>query len=220
MRRRCRQTFTRIDAAVSIESLKGQRVLDIGCDTGTFLRAAAETYAIVPVGIDVNARAVAVALECGVEAYHTDLDSAPAALAEFPLVTAIDLVEHVPYPADFLRQLAERLQPGGVAYLETPNIGSLVYRVGTLLGTLTGGRPVALLERLFPPQHVQYFTEKGFAMLAGRAGLEVVDLQRRVLPFADLATSLPVRLGLAGLQLVDRLAGTEILLCALLRRPT
>jgi SAM-dependent methyltransferase len=220
MRRRCRQTFERVGAAVALGALRGRRVLDVGCDTGAFLRAAAEAYGIEPVGIDVNARAVAVARGCGVEAYHTDLESLDPELDNFEVITAIDLIEHVPDPARFLRQLGGRLAPGGVAYLETPHIRSLVYGVGRLLGALTGGRPRGLIDRLFPPQHVQYFTAEGFAFLAARAGLEVVHLGRRALPFSDLMTSLPVRVGLSGLQLLDRLAGREILLCALLRRPT
>src|SRR5207244_4713047 len=118
-----------------------------------------------------------------------------------------------------LRQMRDRLAPGGVAYLETPNIRSLVYRAGRLLHRLTGGRPRPVFTRLFPPQHVQYFTERGFRVLAEAAGLEVVWLDKRVLPFADLATAVTVALALSVLQAFDRLFGTPILLCAVVRRP-
>jgi 2-polyprenyl-3-methyl-5-hydroxy-6-metoxy-1,4-benzoquinol methylase len=219
VRRRCRLAFEHITAVVPAERLRGRRLLDVGCDTGALLRAAQELYGVVPVGLDIASRAVAEARASGVEAYCCDLEAAPSQVRNMPVITAIDLVEHVVDPEGFLRQVRARLAPGGVAYLETPNIRSLVYRTGRLLHRLTGGRPRPTFERLFPAQHVQYFTERGFAVLAEKAGLEVARLDKRVLPRADLATSRVVGLGLTALQLLDRVFGTPILLCAVLRRP-
>jgi SAM-dependent methyltransferase len=218
-RRRCRLAFDRLGAVVPLERLRGRRMLDVGCDTGALLRAAAELYGVVPVGVDVASRSVEEARTNGVEAYCCELAAAPGHLSGLDVITAVDLVEHVVDPEGFLREVRDRLAPGGVAYLETPNIRSLVYRTGRLLHRLTGGRPRPTFERLFPPQHVQYFSERGFALLAEMAGLEVARLDKRVLPRADLATSLLVGLGLSALQGLDRLFGTPILLCAVARRP-
>ena len=219
IRRRCRLIFDHLSAVVPTERLRGRRLLDVGCDTGALLRAASELYGVVPVGIDVASRAIEETRRSGVEAYCCDLGSAPDHVRELDVITAIDLVEHVPNPEEFLRQVRDRLAPGGVAYLETPNIRSLVYRAGRLLHRLTGGWPRSIFARLFPPQHVQYFTERGFRLLAEAASLEVVRLDKRVLPLADLATAVPVGLGLSLLQGLDRLFGTPILLCAVVRRP-
>src|SRR6516165_8594983 len=52
--RRCRGVFQRL--AVDLASLPGERVLDIGCDTGTFLVAARDEFGIAPVGLDVAVR--------------------------------------------------------------------------------------------------------------------------------------------------------------------
>jgi 2-polyprenyl-3-methyl-5-hydroxy-6-metoxy-1,4-benzoquinol methylase len=217
--RRCRETFTRIGAGVNLESLRGERLLDVGCDTGFFLASAAEQFGIVPVGIDVSSHAVQEAAKKGIEAYHADLATAPNPLKDFTVITAIDLIEHVAEPRAFLRQIFARLRPGGVAYLETPNICSTVYLVGRLLCSVTGGRPRGTFERLFPPQHAQHFTCASFSALARECGFEVVQLDTRVLPFDDIHTSLPVRIGMAGLQLLDSLTCGKILICALLRRP-
>jgi 2-polyprenyl-3-methyl-5-hydroxy-6-metoxy-1,4-benzoquinol methylase len=219
LRRRCRQVFRLIGEVIPEEDLRGERLLDVGCDTGAFLLAARQLYGIVPVGVDVAQRAVAIARKQGVEAYDRDLGSAPTQLRGFRVITAIDLIEHVSDPRQFLQQIHDRLRPGGVAYLETPNISSLVYRTGCVLCKLTNGHPRRTFERLFPPQHVQYFTENGFASMARRSALELVHLGKRPLAFADLATSLGVAVGIGGLQMLDRLMGTQILLCALLRRP-
>jgi SAM-dependent methyltransferase len=217
--RRCRNVFSYIAAALDPASLRGQRLLDIGCDTGNFLMAAQQEFGIVPVGIDVAARAVRVARQQGVEAHRAAIEDAPAELTGFLTATAIDLIEHVPDPAAFLRQVRDRIRPGGALYLETPNIRSLVYRFGRALFGRTGHRLAGLKERLFPPQHIQYFTPESLGRLAQRTGYEVVRLNCRVLPSSDIAASLGARLAIGALQACDRLLGSEILVCAVLRRP-
>lgn len=217
--RRCRNVFAKLDRASSAAALRGQRMLDVGCDTGVFLQAAAQEFGVVPVGIDTASRAIATAQRQGIEAHLTRLESAPDHLRDFPAITAIDVVEHVTDPAGFLRGIRKRLRPGGVTYLETPNIRSTVYSIGRGLSTLTQGRPKRLIERLFPPQHVQYFTPSSFAALARAAGFEIVSIDTRVLPWDDIAAALPVRAALAALQVLDRLMGAGILICAVLRRP-
>ena len=217
--RRCRNVFARLALGTNIEALRGQRMLDAGCDTGAFLQAAAQEFGVVPVGIDTASRAIAAAQQQGIEAHLTRLESAPDDLRDFPVITAIDVVEHVADPASFLLQIRKRLRSGGVAYLETPNIRSTVYRIGRGISSLTRGRPEQVIERLFPPQHVQYFTPSSFATLARTARFEVVSIDTRVLPWDDIAADLPVRAALAVIQSLDRLMGAGILICAVLRRP-
>jgi SAM-dependent methyltransferase len=218
-RKRCRGVFGSLSAAIDVASLRGERLLDIGCDTGVFLKAAKEEFGIIPVGVDVAARAVEEAQRDGIEAYQARLEEAPAELSGFAAATAIDLVEHVADPAAFLREARGRLRPGGLIYVETPNIRSAVYRFGRMLGGLTGGRPAGLLERLFPPQHIQYFTPNSFGDMATRSGLEVVTLSTRVLPRSHISVSPAALAPIALLQGLDRLLRTEILVCAVLRRP-
>lgn len=217
--RRCRGIFARLESEINIAALRGQRLLDVGCDTGGFLQAATQEFGIVPIGIDAASRAVAAARQQGIEAYLTPIERAPEHLKDFRLITVIDLIEHVIDPTGFLREIRERLRPGGLVYLETPNIQSAVYRIGGGLGRLTGRRPTAILERLFPPQHVQYFTVTSLAGLARAVGLEVVRIGTRVLPWRDVAASLPVRAAISAIQLLDRWTGAWILIWATLRRP-
>lgn len=217
--RRCREAFARIGSGVNIESLRGERLLDVGCDTGSFLTSAAKQFGVVPIGIDVSLQAVQEAARKGIEAYLADIASAPRHLRGLPVITAIDLIEHVVDPRDFLRHVLLKLRSGGVAYLETPNIRSVIYRIGSLLCSVARGRPRATFERLFPPHHLQYFSRAGFLSLAEDCGFEVVRLDGRPLKFSDVATSLPIRLSITGLQLLDWLIGDAILICAVLRKP-
>jgi len=219
LEKRCRGVFTQLGSAIDLITLRGQRLLDIGCDTGAFLDCAARHLGIVPVGVDVAARAVAGAASLGIEGYQTSIERAPTHLRDFPVITAIDLIEHVNDPSILLQEIRSRLRPGGVAYLETPNIRSAVYCIGRVLCRMTRGWPPSLFNRLFPPQHIQYFTADGLAALASSSGFEVVQIKSRVLSWSDIAASWPVRASMAALQACDRLTGNRILLCATLRRP-
>ena len=218
-RRRCRDVFARLSQALDLSALRGEPLLDVGSDTGTFLKMAQEELGIVPVGVDISRRAVEASRKLGVEAYCSAIETAPGELAGFRAITAIDLIEHVPDPAAFLRGIWQRLRPGGVADLETPNIRSLVYRFGQALSNLTGARPAGLIQRLFPPQHVQYFTPSSLRCLAERAGFQVVQLLSRRLPLSDIGASIVPLLAMAALQTGDRFLGTQILLCLTIRRP-
>ena len=215
---RCREIFTRVSYGVNLASLRGQCVLDVGCDTGTFIASAARQFGIVPTGIDVSGQAVRVAKSHGVDAYCCDLVNAPAHLRELPLITVIDLIEHLIDPVCFLEQARSRLRPRGLLYMETPNPASTIYGLGSFLSRLSNGRPAALLERLFPPHHVEYFTASSLSDLARRQGLDLAWIGSRVLPPRDLAVSLPLRVGITALQGLDVMLNRRILLCALLRK--
>jgi len=217
IRQRCAAIGRRLGAE-TVASLRGRKHLDIGCDTGGLLAAAAELFATQAVGIDVAARAVTLAHEAGIEAYHSDLAGVPT-LRGFGLVTIVDVLEHVTDPISFMRDVESRIEPGGWCYLETPNIGSSVYQAGRLIATMTAGRPAWLCQRLFLPEHVQYLSEKGIRHLAAMSGLQVQSAGHRALGSADINTAWPVQQAISALQLFDRMRGSEILHWAVLQKP-
>jgi 2-polyprenyl-3-methyl-5-hydroxy-6-metoxy-1,4-benzoquinol methylase len=199
-------------------ALRGRKHLDIGCDTGSLLEAAARLFGTCPTGIDVSGRAVALAREAGIEAHRSDLSGVPQ-LRGFSLVTIVDVLEHVAEPQSFMRDVERCMEPGGYCYIETPNLSSSIYRIGRVLTSLTGARPAWICQRLFLPEHVQYVSAAGIRHLATAAQLRVQELGRRCLSTADINTVLPVKLAAAGLQTLDRAFGTELLHWAVLRKP-
>ena len=217
--RRCAAIFARIGEHVDLGSLRGQRVLDVGCDDGQFVSSAARQFGICPVGVDVAQLAIQQARSNGVEAYHSPLESAHEALTDFPVITAIDVIEHVPDPVAFVGALFGRLRPGGVAYIETPNVASAVYRIGRAMCAAGHGRPAGTCRRLFPPEHIQYFSRAGLHRLAERCGLEIARQESRPLPAREIAVGPLTRSALSGLQLFDRISGEKILRWAIFRRP-
>ena len=212
---RCREVLARVRSVAPAFTPQGARHLDVGCDTGIFMETFTRLNGTVGVGIDIAARAVARARGRGLDVHHTDLEHA-ASLGDFDLITMIDVIEHVPDPVALLRQAGARLRPGGVCYLETPNIRSSVYQIGRAISRTTGGRPAWLCERLFLPEHVQYFSERGLQFAGAAAGMRVRWVGRRPLGVADVNSVVPVRIAVQTLQLADRLLSREILHCAVL----
>ena len=108
----------------------GRDVLDVGCNTGY------GTIRFVPVakrvvGVDVSPRAIEAARERAVdgrpEFIQTSGFELPFPDASFDLVTSFQVLEHVPDPLVFLRELARMLRPGGLAILATPNAATRLY---------------------------------------------------------------------------------------------
>lgn len=139
-------------------------LLDLGCGPGTMLAAAAER-GWRPVGVDLNRTSVQHAVDQGLEA-HAGLFPHPALEDRaFDAVTMNDFIEHVPDPIGILRQVHDVLRPGGLAFLTTPDAGSLVAR-------LTGSSWL----HLKPREHLNYFDRGDVRRLAEASGLEVVWL--------------------------------------------
>jgi cyclopropane fatty-acyl-phospholipid synthase-like methyltransferase len=209
-----------IGAAIDLSGLGGKRHLDVGCDTGDFALTAAQMWGTIPTGVDVAHRPAQEAARRRVDAHCCSLEDAPAHLTDLSVLTAIDVVEHIVEPQRFMAEVKRRLMPGGVAYIETPNVASHIYSIGRMLLRATGGRPRFVFTRLFPPEHVQYFSRVGLEAIAKDAGLDVISLDTRSIPISDIGASLAVCVATAGIQALDWAAGSAVLLCMVARRPS
>jgi ubiquinone/menaquinone biosynthesis C-methylase UbiE len=116
------------DEAVSHAA--GRDVLDVGCNTGYgTIRFAPIAGRIV--GVDVSPRAIEAARQRAPEGRPefilTTGFELPFPPSTFDLVTSFQVLEHVPDPAAFLRELARVARPGGTVILATPNAATRLY---------------------------------------------------------------------------------------------
>lgn len=106
-------------------SLQGLRVLDIGCGGGILAESMACRGAQVT-GIDLAKASLNTArlhgLESGITVdYHciSAEDFASAHPSEFDVVTCMEMLEHVPYPASIVQACQQLVKPGGYAFFST-----------------------------------------------------------------------------------------------------
>jgi SAM-dependent methyltransferase len=150
-----------------ITPLEGRRLLDIGAGSGKlvrFLRARrVEAHGIEPSrALFDRFLATEEAFTCAMlDRYRS------AAAAPFDIVTAFDVIEHVPDPVAFLGDVAALVEPGGMFFASTPDAGSLPARA-------FGRR-----WHFYYPYHLSYFAPRSLARAAEPQGLRIVDCRHR-----------------------------------------
>lgn len=147
--------FTRV-----IEALPpgvGLSILDIGCFAGTFLSLLPESWFARQVGVDILEEQVQYAQEHFGTSYRryqyvADIDRLSEVEGEFDCVTLIEVIEHLT-PEDIGRMLsraAEKLKPGGLLLLSTPNYASTWPLLEILLNRVS--------DVTYDEQHITRFT--------------------------------------------------------------
>jgi SAM-dependent methyltransferase len=137
------------------------RMLEIGAAGGDLLGLlASQGYRHVK-GIELSATACELARERGLDVRHTAIEEFDTA-ERFDLIFMSHVIEHVIDPAATVKKLASLLTPGGVLYVETPNVGALDARIW--------GRHWGLIHY---PRHLHLFDHRTLPALLRAEGLEV-----------------------------------------------
>ncbi len=137
------------------------RLLDVGCSTGRLMGLASHS-GWDPTGIEMSEPLAAEARrhQPGSTIKVGDIMQIDVtALPPFDAVVALDVIEHVLDPDEFLRRLHGLLRPGGQLLLQTPNVRSLRAR-------LHGPR----WNMLIPEYHFHLYSPKGLTLALERAG--------------------------------------------------
>jgi 2-polyprenyl-3-methyl-5-hydroxy-6-metoxy-1,4-benzoquinol methylase len=114
----------------------GARMLDIGCGYGFGLDVARALFGWTVTGADPSAAAARGRSELGLDIRPGLIDDTAVFSPDerFDVVFASEVLEHVPDPRAFLAVIRDRLAPGGVLALTTPDAS--VVRPDTPAGTL------------------------------------------------------------------------------------
>jgi 2-polyprenyl-3-methyl-5-hydroxy-6-metoxy-1,4-benzoquinol methylase len=132
------------------------RLLEVGCARGDFLRVARDSFDVY--GVEPNPELADFASL--VAPVHGDVaETAP--WWDFDVVASFHVIEHVDSPRRFIGAIRDRLRPGGLAVIETPNIQSLPFRI------------FGKQWRQFIPEHYFFFDPMTITRLFGEAGLKV-----------------------------------------------
>lgn len=145
----------------------GQCVLDVGCGNGGFLLKAREAGWQV-MGVDPDPDAVRIAQQKGLEVRLGSIEAFVDEAGLFDAITLSHVIEHVHDPKSVLAEAYRLLKPGGVLYLDTPNIDSR--------GSRVFGRHWRGIET---PRHLMLFSFSGLQQLLQRCDFSIIELQRR-----------------------------------------
>ena len=143
---------------------KNNRLLDIGCGAGSFLKAAARQN-WKAFGLEVSQSAIEHARSLGFEVFHGEIEEANYADGYFDVVIASELLEHLPDPRALLSSISRILRPGGLFWATTPHGRGISARIlGVDWSTVC------------PPEHLQLFSVAGIKRLLSSAGFSQVNV--------------------------------------------
>ena len=150
------------DINVPLRGREGLRVLDVGCGFGDLL-IYLKSRGCEVAGVDLDARAAAVAAQAGVSVTVGHLQQCSFAEASYDTVVMCHSLEHVSDPLGDLKACVRLLRPGGILHVAVPNGASAGLKVDA--------------ERwihLSVPLHFWFFDPESLTAMMSRAGLEIV----------------------------------------------
>lgn len=155
-----------------VQTLRGYKhsgtMLDLGCSSGGFLGLfQGNSWKLC--GIEMSAECARRAEErTGAKVFAGSILDAPFSPESFDVITCFDVLEHLYEPRQVLAKIREWLKPGGIFYVQVPNIDSAEARV---FGPYWHGLEL--------PRHLFHYSPASLKFLAQSAGLVTVSLETR-----------------------------------------
>jgi SAM-dependent methyltransferase len=139
----------------------GSSVLEVGCGSGQF---ASHIPRCSYRGLEFNQKAVFAAQEQGLDVVIRDLENeADHRPDSYDVVCHFQVLEHVPYPLEFMQACARLLRPGGILIVAVPAEDSFLSLVEN--GWLN-----------LPPHHLTRWTDRALQSIFRTVGVDPVEL--------------------------------------------
>lgn len=142
----------------------GRTILDVGCGDGVFLSCMSNEWS--KRGLEPSASGARLAQKKNLDVTHATLDTAPQGY-EADVVSALDVIEHVIDPHQFVESFKRHLRPGGVVLLLTGDADSYPAKVA--------GPQWSYLRWC---GHISVFSQSGLRRLLESHGFEVLAWSR------------------------------------------
>lgn len=146
------------------------RALDVGCGNGAFLAVLAR-HGWDACGVDTSPAAAHAAAVRGIKVHVGEIAEAPFPPRSFAFVHMSHSIEHVWDPVATLRHAFDLLRPGGLLYVETPNVTSFTAR-----------RCGPYWFPLESPRHLWLFDPGTLTQALRRSGIEVTKIWTKSFP--------------------------------------
>jgi 2-polyprenyl-3-methyl-5-hydroxy-6-metoxy-1,4-benzoquinol methylase len=139
-----------------------QTLLDVGCGDGVLVEVARQA-GIESMGSEISDTLIRLVRERLGEEAIIPGDLAELPVAQYDVITLINVLEHLRNPGKMLETSNRLLKPGGITLVHVPNLGGLPAK-------LYGAR----WHQIEPLEHFYYFTAKTLRALMRKAELEPV----------------------------------------------
>ena len=189
-------------------SVRGKRVLDVGCGMGAFLELAKGRGAI-PYGIDLSPEAAEFTRRtCGIDtASAGEFEQLDYPDGFFHVVTGWNVLEHVHSPRRWLEQAHRLLADDGVLLVKVPNVNfsAVASKLAPALRKLRLPMTGYLASR--PPLHLYGFTPATLRRMLVAGGFDVLSVERA--PIRE-SRGLKGKIIVAMAQLMSCMAGSTM----------
>lgn len=141
------------------DAKNAESIIEIGCGPGTFLEKA-KPYVNQVFGVEYNDQALKIARSKGLKVFGVDDEDAVKMKGQLDAAFSFHVLEHVPDPVGFIREMFTWVKPGGFIGLSVPNMEGPVKYINPCISDM-------------PPHHATRWKMQTFEVLAKRHGFKI-----------------------------------------------
>lgn len=135
------------------------KLLEIGSAGGYFMKVAQKEFGFDVFGVEKSKNMAGLGNKNGLNIFAGTIEDLPDKDANYDVVYAGDVLEHIPNPNDFVFEAKKRLKKGGILCLELPLSYNLTFS-GLFIGFINFLRGNVGYKYFLPAQHRSHFIKK------------------------------------------------------------